>query len=86
MDIWSKLLKTSEIGIDDGFFDLGGHSILAAQMVWAIKRAFTVDVPIGVIFQEPTIAALAVYVENAMLASLTDERLSQLMARSGTEN
>ncbi|HST64696.1 MAG TPA: amino acid adenylation domain-containing protein, partial [Mycobacteriales bacterium] len=69
-EIWGRLLGAGDVGVHDSFFSLGGHSILAVQLVWEVSRAFGVDISIKDVFERPTIAGLAVVVEDAMLAAL----------------
>jgi acyl carrier protein len=57
-DLWGQLLKLDEIGIEDDFYDLGGDSLLAAELVIEIKRRFGRELPLGVLTKEPTIAGL----------------------------
>ncbi len=58
VQIWESILETEPIGINDDFFELGGHSLLAIRLVSAIRKAFNVEMPIGDIFDYPTIAKL----------------------------
>src|SRR5579872_3961212 len=57
--IWTELLKVDNIGIHDDFFDLGGHSLLAIRAVPRIRDVFGVDISFQILFENPTIAALA---------------------------
>ena len=50
-EIWEEVLHRKEIGINDNFFDLGGHSILAAQMLSRINKTFGIKIPIKSIFR-----------------------------------
>ena len=65
-DIWSKLLNvpTSSIRLSDAFFDLGGHSILATRLVFEIRKTLAVDVPLGIVYREPTLQGMAAEVET----------------------
>jgi acyl carrier protein len=68
--IWSEVLSLERIGIDENFFDLGGHSLLAAQIIHRINHTFEIDLPMRVIFDQPTIAGLALSVEEALIEKL----------------
>ncbi|AXI48809.1 polyketide synthase [Sulfitobacter sp. SK012] len=57
--IWSNLLGVSPVGVEDSFFDLGGHSLIAVRLFATIKREFGVEFPISVLFEAPTIAGCA---------------------------
>jgi acyl transferase domain-containing protein/thioesterase domain-containing protein/acyl carrier protein len=58
-EIWGKLLGVEGVGIRDSFFDLGGHSLIAVRLFNEIADKFGVDLPMSVLMQSPTIAALA---------------------------
>jgi L-aminoadipate-semialdehyde dehydrogenase len=60
-DIWQRLLPSppSPIPVEDNFFDLGGHSILATRLIFEIRKAFVVNAPLGLVFEQPTIKGLA---------------------------
>lgn len=59
--IWSKLLPTppAVVPIDESFFDLGGHSILATRLIFELRKTFVIDAPLGLVFERPTIKQLA---------------------------
>ena len=64
-EIWSEVLKRGQIGVNDNFFDLGGHSLLATQAMTKLTQHFGVELPLRAIFESPTVAELAVAVEDA---------------------
>ena len=64
-DIWGDQLAIASIGIHDRFFDLGGHSLLAVQVASEIRDRFQIEMPVLKLFQAPTIAELAVLVDQA---------------------
>ena len=58
-EIWKELLGLAEVGIDDNFFWLGGHSLKATIMATAIRKRFGVEVPLIRIFEGPTIRQIS---------------------------
>jgi acyl transferase domain-containing protein/thioesterase domain-containing protein len=66
--MWQELLGVSEIGVQDNFFDLGGHSLIAVRMFAKVKKTFSVDFPISILFEAPTIEAVAALISAAMPA------------------
>ena len=63
--IWCEVLKRECVGVCDNFFDLGGHSLLGAQVALRARGVFAVDIPLVSLFEAPTIAALAAKIESA---------------------
>ncbi|HWF18044.1 MAG TPA: amino acid adenylation domain-containing protein, partial [Verrucomicrobiae bacterium] len=57
--IWSEVLNVKEVGTQDNFFDLGGNSLSAAQVISRVREAFKVELPVSCLFEAPTIASLA---------------------------
>jgi acyl carrier protein len=58
--IWAEILGIRQIGVHDNFFDLGGHSLKATQVVSRLRRAFHSEIPLRHLFEFPTVAELAV--------------------------
>ncbi|MDN5942769.1 MAG: amino acid adenylation domain-containing protein, partial [Nitrospira sp.] len=57
--LWKSVLQVPEAGIHDNFFEQGGHSLVATQLVSRIRELFEVEVSLHALFERPTIAALA---------------------------
>lgn len=62
---WEELLGVSGVGVEDSFFDLGGHSLIAVRLFARIRKAWNVDFPISVLFEAPTIARCAELIRAA---------------------
>ncbi|GAA0495202.1 non-ribosomal peptide synthetase [Streptomyces olivaceiscleroticus] len=58
-EIWSDALMVDPVGIHDNFFDLDGHSLLAAELLVAVQGEFEVSLPARTLYLRPTIAELA---------------------------
>ncbi len=64
LGIWSQLLPASSLGVHTNFFDVGGQSLLAAQVLSRIREAFQVEITLPTLFEMPTVAQLAKVVES----------------------
>jgi thioesterase domain-containing protein len=65
VEIWEAVLDRRPIGLNDDFFELGGDSLRAARSFALIKRSFGRTLPLGTLFQAPTIATLAKIISEA---------------------
>ena len=67
--IWAELLDLERVGINDNFFESGGNSLLATQVVASVQDNLMTKISVRWIFEEPTVAGLA-----ATMLSVTEER------------
>jgi amino acid adenylation domain-containing protein len=63
--IWAEVLKLERVGIRSNFFELGGHSLLATRVISRVRGALGVEVELRAMFENPTVAGLAMAVEKA---------------------
>jgi len=68
--LWRELLGIERIGRHDDFFELGGDSLLATQVLARLRESFAVDIPLRGLFEAPTVAALGELVEERLIAQL----------------
>ncbi|MDZ8090959.1 MAG: amino acid adenylation domain-containing protein [Nostoc sp. DedQUE05] len=61
--IWSRILKVDRVGVQDNFFDLGGHSLLTPYLMAQIKQQFGKDIAIASLYQNPTVEQLATVIQ-----------------------
>jgi amino acid adenylation domain-containing protein len=76
--IWSQILKLPQVGIEDNFFDLGGHSLLLMSVTQAIKVQLDRDMNIVSLFKFPTVAELAKQIDEKQVGeSKVEERKNE---------
>jgi hypothetical protein len=63
-ELWKELLQVENVGIHDGFFDLGAHSLLLVQAHGRIVHMFQTNLSVVQMFEYPTVAALARYIRE----------------------
>jgi acyl carrier protein len=69
-DIWSEVLQVERVGVSESFFELGGHSLLATQLVSRVRDAFQIELPLRTLFEKPTVAELALKVEEVLIQEI----------------
>jgi acyl carrier protein len=75
-NVWQEVLQLDRLGIYENFFDIGGTSLPALQIVARCEQAFDIKLPVAGFFSEPTVAGLAQTIEGILLEQLdelTDE-------------
>jgi amino acid adenylation domain-containing protein/non-ribosomal peptide synthase protein (TIGR01720 family) len=64
LEIWKRILQNQNIGIDDNFFWLGGHSLKATVLAAEIRKKIGISIPLSNIFESPTIRQLSDYISK----------------------
>ncbi len=80
-DIWQKTLKVEKVGIEDNFFDLGGHSLNVLQIYSKLRELFKADLAITDLFKYPTISSISRYLnqeDNDVFANQSNELNEEL--------
>ena len=74
-EMWSRLLHVAQVGVHDDFFALGGHSLMAIQLVSRIRDRFGIVIGVRQVFEFSTIAGLAAHLDDLQMAGTRDPRL-----------
>jgi non-ribosomal peptide synthetase component F len=83
--IMAEVLHVERMGIHDDFFDRGGHSLLAVQVLARVRKAFNVELPLRALFAEPTVAGLAPEIARARASGATPQLSSPTRTFSNRE-
>ncbi|ODB35868.1 hypothetical protein BB427_16300 [Pseudoalteromonas sp. BMB] len=76
IDIWKDLLQLNDLGVDEGFFDVGGNSLTIVSMVNRVNKQFNVSIQLTDAFTHPTVSALASYLRTLTEPTQLDTELS----------
>jgi amino acid adenylation domain-containing protein len=71
-DVYAEILRVERVGIGDNFFDLGGHSLKATQLISRLQEVFQIDLPLRTIFEQPV---LEQFCEALLAAPATREQI-----------
>jgi amino acid adenylation domain-containing protein/FkbH-like protein/non-ribosomal peptide synthase protein (TIGR01720 family) len=63
-DLWQKMFDLERVGIEENFFDLGGHSMLLVEMHSRLRETLKIDFPVVTLFEHPTIRSLARHMDQ----------------------
>ncbi|WP_414620769.1 amino acid adenylation domain-containing protein [Calothrix sp. CCY 0018] len=74
--IWQEILRLERVGVNDNFFDLGGNSILIAQVNNKLREDLHYDISVVEIFQNPTIKSLTNYIKKTSQAGSNFESIN----------
>jgi acyl carrier protein len=78
--LWTEILDLDRLGIHDNFFDIGGHSLRATQVITRLSQLFQVDLPLRLIFEAPTVASLAVAIMHLLAEQDDATEVLQIIA------
>ncbi len=81
-EIVAPLLKLEQVGIDDNFFLLGGHSLLGTQLIVQVAETFGINLSLRSLFEAPTVRLLSAEIERLIIAKIekmSDEEAVSLL-------
>ena len=71
-EVWGMFLGKERIGMNEGFYELGGNSLVATRIVMTIRETLQIDLPVRSILEFPTVAGFVAEIENAASRLETD--------------
>ncbi len=82
-EVWRKLLRLERVGRNSDFFELGGNSLLAMQLVARMESVFGFDIPLRIIFEAPVLRRFSTFVEE--LRAAHDLEAAEILDEEGPE-
>lgn len=77
--LWAQVLGVGRVGVHDNFFELGGHSLLATQLFFRFRDEMNADLPLRLLFEQPTVAGLAERIMAARVRQEDPRRMVRLL-------
>lgn len=74
VSIWCEILKRDQIGLDDDFFVLGGHSLMAMDLIARCQQQLSRNIPLRTLFQTPTVSGMVTYLQQSADEPEADHR------------
>ncbi|WP_353769880.1 condensation domain-containing protein [Okeania sp. SIO1F9] len=84
-EIWKAVLGIEKVGIHDHFFDLGGHSLMATQVVSRVRQTFNIELPLTKLFENSELVSLSQEIEVYLAQSQRIETVA-IQPRDKNEN
>ena len=78
-EVWAGVLGLEEVGIHDNFLELGGDSLRAGQVISRVISAFRVELPLRSLFEEPTVADMAVAITQSQAKGAKQEDIERML-------
>jgi amino acid adenylation domain-containing protein len=85
----ATLLGNARVSRDDNFFNLGGHSLMGAQLIARVKQTFDVDLPLRSLFDHPTIREISSEIDTLLqvkLNAMSEEEARRILETSQAES
>ncbi|HEY6391955.1 MAG TPA: amino acid adenylation domain-containing protein [Bryobacteraceae bacterium] len=80
-EIWRQVLNLETVGVDENFFDLGGHSLLLTRLYARLREETGREFPMVELFRHPTVSALAAFLANGANSPFEREAIQDRVAK-----
>ena len=77
--IWAQILGLEQLGINDNFFEIGGHSLSATRVISLARKAFEMELPLRTLFEKPTIEELALVISQSLAVGTEQGHLCPIL-------
>jgi acyl transferase domain-containing protein len=77
--VWEELFGIQHVGAADNFFEMGGNSLLAIQLVSRLRKELQIELPLNTLFESPTVAGLATAIESIQSRAREAEEIERLL-------
>jgi acyl carrier protein len=84
--LWAEFLKVDSVGLDDNFFEMGGHSLLAMQISFQVRDRFHVEFPLEAFLMTPVLSAQSERIEEMLFKQANEGELEQLLGEIEQED
>jgi acyl-coenzyme A synthetase/AMP-(fatty) acid ligase/acyl carrier protein len=81
----ATLVGVQQVGREDNFFTLGGHSLMGAQLIAKVRATFGVDLPLRSLFEEPTVRGMSAEIERliyAKVSAMSEDEAQRMLSSS----
>jgi len=78
-NIWADVLALAQVGVDDNFFDLGGHSLAASRVIAKVIQTYQLEIPIKTLFDAPTVAEMASLIRQNQANPASEAELEHML-------
>ncbi|WDE09220.1 non-ribosomal peptide synthetase [Thalassomonas viridans] len=85
LELWQELLENKQISVEDNFFEIGGHSLIATRLIARVRSHFSVSLPLTALFKSPTIRSCAVLLEEILKEEYSRSLINQDSAGENAE-
>jgi len=85
LELWQEQIDLEQLGIEDNFFEVGGNSLIAVQVIAKIRKVFSIEIPLRQIFEHPTIEGMAKYIAAQEPAPELEQPMAPVLSLSDSQ-